>query len=77
MTATAVLHWLNTELWGPMWPNIFSPNVWTITAVLCHLLATLAQRGRQHREAEKRADERNKELKQHVTDTLGSGNGAG
>jgi hypothetical protein len=48
-----LLHWLNTELWGPMWPNIFSPNVWTIAAILIHLLVTLAQRERHHREMKK------------------------
>jgi hypothetical protein len=46
-----VITWLNVHLWGPMWPNIFSPNVWTIVAVAGHLLATLAQRARHHRES--------------------------
>lgn len=63
-------HWLNTDLWGPMWPNIFSPNVWTIAALALHLLVTLAQRARHHLEAEKRADERHEELKRHVTEAV-------
>lgn len=70
---STLLHWLNVELWSPLWPNMVAPNVWTIAAVLCHLLATLAQRARQHLEAERRADERHEELKQHVTKTLGGG----
>jgi len=68
-----IAHWLNTELWGPMWPNIFSPNVWTLIAIAAHLAATLIQRGRQHREAEKRADERHDDMKQHVTKAGGGG----
>lgn len=30
----SVLHWLNTELWGPMWPNIFAPSAITLAAIL-------------------------------------------
>jgi hypothetical protein len=45
---SAFLHWLNVELWSPMWPNVFSPNVWTITVVLLHLAVTWIQRERQH-----------------------------
>ena len=70
-----IWHWLNTELWGPMWPNIFSPNVWTIVAVACHLLATLAQRARHHYESERRADERHEDMKQHVTNAAGGSDG--
>ena len=66
-----ILTWLNVHLWGPMWPNIFSPNAWSLGAIGVHLAVTLAQRARHHREAEQRADERSKELKQHVTNTLG------
>lgn len=68
-----IVHWLNVELWSPMWPNVFSPNVWTLVGLALHLLATLLQRERQHREAEQRADERHEDLKQHVTDTMGGG----
>jgi hypothetical protein len=69
------LHWFNTEYWALSWPNVFAPNVWTIAAVVLHLLATLAQRARHHLEAERRADERHQELKRHVTDTAGGGGG--
>ena len=67
-------HWL-AGLWSAMWPNVFSPNIWSLLAIAGHLLATLAQRARQHREAEQRADERHEELKQHVTDTMGGAGG--
>lgn len=63
----AFLHWANVEYWGQSWPNIFSPNVWTLVAIVLHLAATLVQRERQHREAEKAADERHDDMKQHVT----------
>lgn len=53
-----MLHWLNTELWGPLWPNMVAPNVWTIIVVLCHLVATLTQQERHHQD-----------MKQHVTAT--------
>lgn len=66
-------HWLDVELWSPMWPNIFSPNVWTLVAIVAHLAATLVQRERQHREAEKRADERHEDLRNHVTEQAGGG----
>lgn len=62
-----MIHWFNVEYWQPSWPNIFAPNVWTILAVLIHLATTLIQRERQHREAEKRADQRHEDLKQHIT----------
>jgi hypothetical protein len=26
----AFWHWLNVELWGPMWPNMFAPSVITL-----------------------------------------------
>lgn len=69
------LHWANVELWGPMWPNVFSPNAWTIAALVLHLAVTLAQRERQHRDSEKRADERHEDMKQHVTKQAGGGSG--
>lgn len=70
-----IWHWLNVHLWGPMWPNIFSPNVWTLVALAVHLTATLIQRERHHREAQQRADERHEEMKQHVTNTMGDPGG--
>jgi hypothetical protein len=70
-----IIHWLNVEFWSPMWPNVFSPNVWTIAAIVLHLAATLVQRERQHREAEKRADERQEDMKQHVTKTASESEG--
>ena len=63
----ALLHWVDVEYWGQSWPNIFSPNVWTLVALAVHLAVTLMQRARQHREAEKRADERHDDMKRHVT----------
>lgn len=65
----AFLHWANVEYWGQSWPNIFSPNVWTLVALAVHLAVTLIQRARQHHDSEKRADERHEDMKQHVTDT--------
>lgn len=72
-----LLHWLNVEYWAPSWPNIFAPNLWTIAGILLHLAVTLARRELQHRQAEKRADERHEDLKAHVTTTLGGGTGDG
>lgn len=62
-------HWLNTELWGPMWPNVFAPNIWTILAVIAHLAVTMIQRERHHREAEAAAALRHSDLKAHITST--------
>lgn len=29
----SILHWLNVELWGPMWPNMFAPSVISLAAI--------------------------------------------
>ena len=44
------LHWLNTELWGPLWPNVMAPSAWTLAAVIGTHLRAARQRERQHRE---------------------------
>lgn len=54
-----ILHWLNVHLWGPMWPNIFSPSAVTLAAVAVSHVRSYRQREWHH-----------EELKQHVTDTL-------
>ena len=54
----AALHWLNVELWSPMWPNMFAPSLISLAAIgVSHVL---------HR---KHADARHEDLKQHVTAT--------
>lgn len=53
-------HWLNTELWGPMWPNMFAPSAFTLIG----LVVSHIKRARQ-------AERHHQELKQHVTETLG------
>ena len=25
-----MIHWLDVELWGPMWPNMFAPSAITL-----------------------------------------------
>jgi len=57
---SAFLHWLNVELWSPMWPNMFAPSLTTLPAVIIsHVRAT--------RQRERHQDE----MKKHVTRTLG------
>jgi hypothetical protein len=68
-----IWHWFTADYWPPSWPNIFSPNIWTIAGILLHLIVTMVHRERLHRDAEKRAGERHEDLKQHVTGTLGGG----
>jgi hypothetical protein len=29
-----VIGWLNTELWQPMWPNMFAPSAITLAAIV-------------------------------------------
>jgi len=53
-----ILHWLNVELWSPMWPNVFSPSAVTIAAVVISHLRASGQRERHH-----------EDMKQHVTAT--------
>ena len=55
-----ILHWLNTELWGPMWPNMFAPSMITLGALIVSHVKAARQRER-HKE----------ELKQHVTNATG------
>lgn len=57
------LHWVNTELWGPMWPNMFAPSLVTLAAVAVSHVKAARQRERHHRE-----------MKKHVTATAGPGN---
>jgi hypothetical protein len=56
----AFLHWLNVELWSPMWPNMFAPSLVTLPVVIISHLKAARQRERHHGE-----------MKQHVTDTMG------
>jgi hypothetical protein len=56
-----LLHWLNNELWGPMWPNIFSPSAITLAAIGVSHVKRTAQAERHHRE-----------LKDHVTAAAGT-----
>ena len=59
-----ILHWLNVELWQPMWPNMFAPSMITLAAVAVSHVKAARQRQRHH-----------EELKQHVTDTRKGGAG--
>lgn len=29
-----MIHWLNQDVWGPMWPNIFAPSVFTLLGIV-------------------------------------------
>jgi hypothetical protein len=53
-----ILHWLNTELWGPMWPNMFAPSLLTLPAIAVSHVKAARQRERHHQD-----------MKQHVTAT--------
>lgn len=55
-----MITWLNVHLWGPMWPNVFAPSVFTLLGIAASHIRSARQRRKQH-----------EELKQHVTDTLG------
>lgn len=55
-----LLHWLNVEVWSPLWPNTVAPSVWTLLAVAASHVKAARQRERHH-----------EELKKQVTDTLG------
>lgn len=54
------LHWLNVELWGPMWPNMFAPSLITIPVVVAAHVKASRQRQRNH-----------DDMKAHVTSTAG------
>jgi hypothetical protein len=61
-----IIHWLDVELWGPMWPNMFAPSAITLAAVLVSHVKAARQRERHH-----------EDMKQHVTATAGSGGDVG
>ena len=55
-----MITWLNVHLWGPMWPNVFAPSVFTLLGITASHVKAARQRQRHH-----------EEMKQHVTNTLG------
>ena len=55
-----MLHWLNVEIWGPMWPNMFAPSAITLAAVAVSHVKASRQRREQH-----------EDMKQHVTAATG------
>lgn len=59
-----IIHWLNVELWSPMWPNMFAPSAITLAAVLVSHVKAARQRERHH-----------EDMKQHVTATAGGSDG--
>lgn len=54
-----MLHWLNQDLWGPMWPNVFAPGAWTLLGIGLAHWRTRVHLARHH-----------EELKAHVTKEL-------
>ena len=52
-------HWINVELWGPMWPNIFAPSALTLAAVIITHVRSWRQKERHQQE-----------LKDHITTTI-------
>lgn len=59
-----ILHWLNVELWGPIWPNTIAPSAWTLVAVIGTHVRASRQRQRNH-----------DDMKQHVTKTANESEG--
>lgn len=59
-----IWHWLNVELWGPMWPNMFAPSVITIASVVISHVRARKQRERHH-----------EDMKLHVTNSTGGPDG--
>jgi hypothetical protein len=55
-----ILHWLNTELWSPLWPNMVAPSLWVLPAVVISHVKSARQRERHH-----------EDMKQHVTKAVG------
>jgi len=60
-----MLHWLNVEIWGPMWPNVFAPSIFTLIAVILAHIKTHRHQKKQH-----------EDLKRHVTEQIGQQVGA-
>lgn len=60
-----ILHWLNVELWSPMWPNMFAPSLITLPVVVVGQVKAWQQRERHH-----------EDMKQHVTNSTEGNAGA-
>lgn len=45
-----VVHWFNTELWAPMWPNVFAPSAITLVAIVLSHLKLKEHQRKQHAE---------------------------
>ena len=59
-----IWHWLNTELWGPMWPNMFAPSFVTLVAVVVsHLKRT------------RQAEHHHQAMKDHIAAVAGTSAG--
>ena len=56
-----LLHWLDVELWAPMWPNMFAPSASTVAAVVISHVKSARQRERHH-----------EDMKRHVTKQAGT-----
>jgi len=57
-----MIHWLNVELWAPMWPNMLSPSLITLAGVVISHVKAARQRERHHQD-----------MKQHVTASVAGG----
>jgi hypothetical protein len=57
-----MLHWLNTEIWGPMWPNMFAPSAITLAAIAITHMKAKWHRDRLHAERTAQADEHHRAL---------------
>lgn len=50
--------------WNDLWPNTIAPSLWTLVGIAAS-----------HARQERRHDQRHEDLKQHVTNTAGGGDG--
>lgn len=54
-----IIHWLNVEIWGPMWPNIFAPSIFTLFGILIS-----------HIKMHRHINKKHAETKAHVSDLM-------
>lgn len=68
-------HWLNVELWGPMWPNMFAPSAFTLTGLIVSHIKRARQAERHHQAQTEQNERHHQELKDHISDVTSGSEG--
>jgi len=62
-----MIHWLNIHLWGPIWPNMVAPSVWTLFGISLSHFRMKKHVNTKHDELKAHVTAQHKELKEHLS----------